>query len=126
MPTKKSAMTREAVLTLASKVSQIVRGTKPKAIGEWRYSDKNESASFVTDSPEGVRVVCLVSIFKGGDTALNFFSDEYTSELNKFENIGSLLYSGTTASDVREMVKDIKWVWKTVDQYQASWDESGR
>ena len=53
--------------------------------------------------------------------AVDFFGDEGTSETARYENVGHFTYSSRT--DLPEMVKDIDWVWKTVDGYAASWQE---
>jgi hypothetical protein len=113
-------MTKKNVLVLADLLSDKTEGSHPKSIGEYRWSEKNESATFVTYSPDGVRVIVVVSLFEDGTAALGFFSSETLSELNRFENISHFDYR---RGQIREMVKDIEWVWKTVDKYKASWEE---
>ena len=134
-PARGSMMTASGVLMLAGELSKKVGGTSPEYIeGGHRWSDRNESATFTTYSPEhGQKVVVLVSIFEDNSTALDFFSDEHLSETNRYENIAYFLYgTGTGAvtrkgtrigsnDNIESMVKDIEWVWKTVDGYAESW-----
>ena len=116
-------MTPEAALQLAGELSQQVSGSKPRSIpGGYRFSDKNEAAQFTTYSPEySQKVVVVVSIFADGSATVGFFGDEGTSETTRYENVGHFTYSSRT--DLPEMVKDIQWVWETVDGYAASWQE---
>jgi hypothetical protein len=113
-------MTPDAVMKIARDLSGRVGGSQPKTIpGGHRWSDKNESAYFVTYSPEYNQVVVvLVSVFQDGTLALDFFSSENRSELDRYENIVHFLYSTV---DLGEMVADLKWVWETVDGYAESW-----
>jgi hypothetical protein len=111
------------VMQLASKLAHTVHGSTPKHIGAYRWSEKNDSAQFSVNSPEnGVEVVCVVSLFEDGTAALGFFNSEHLSETNRFENISSFTYDGGGDKDMHEMVKDIKWVMDTVDEYKASWE----
>lgn len=123
--TARFAMTEEAVMKLASELSRETNGSPPKSIpGGYRWSEQNESAQFTTYSPEyNQKVVVVVSIFADGSAAVGFFGDEGTS--NRYENVVDFDYA--SASDLKEMKKDIEWVWETVDGYAASWqeDESG-
>jgi len=121
--TARFAMTEEAVMKLASELSRETNGSPPKPIpGGYRWSEQNESAQFTTYSPEyHQKVVVVVSIFADGSAAVDFFGDEGTSETARYENVGHFTYSSRT--DLPEMVKDIDWVWKTVDGYAASWQE---
>ena len=116
-------MTPESALQLAGELSQAVGGSKPRTLpGGYRWSEQNESAQFTTYSPEyNQKVVVVVSIFADGSAAVDFFGDEGTSETARYENVGHFTYSSRT--DLPEMVKDIDWVWKTVDGYAASWQE---
>jgi len=110
-------------MKLASELSRETNGSPPKPIpGGYRWSEQNESAQFTTYSPEyHQKVVVVVSIFADGSAAVDFFGDEGTSETARYENVGHFTYSSRT--DLPEMVKDIDWVWKTVDGYAASWQE---
>jgi hypothetical protein len=119
-----------SVMDLANKLANEVKGSRPKAIeGGHRWSDKNESAYFVTHSPEyGQVVVVLVSVFEDGTVALDFFSSERMSESDRYENIAHFLYGpphgfASRTIDTKEMVGDIRWVWRTVDEYAASWEQ---
>jgi len=116
-----SSMTRENVMWLASELSLQTGGSQPKYIeGGYRWSDPNVSAQFTTHSPEyGQKVVCVVSIFKDGSTAVSYFSDEWLGGGDRYESITHNNYDGL--KDLSEMVKDIEWVWKTVDEYAESW-----
>lgn len=106
---------------LASKLSDKVNGSEPVHIGEHRWSDKNDSAYFVTHTPEyGVRVVVLVSVFEDDDIAIDFFGSENMSETERWENIIHFLYDDV---DIKEMTGDINEVLETIDGYQASWEE---
>jgi hypothetical protein len=105
------------------KLSKLVRGSHPKIIGSFRWSQKNESAVFTTYSDDGVKVVIVISMFDDDTFALKFFSDDSLSETDTFENISSFTYADD-ARELHEMAKDIKWVWKTVDDYKASWGEA--
>lgn len=111
------------VMKLASELSRETNGSPPKPIpGGYRWSEQNESAQFTTFSPEyHQKVVVVVSIFADGSAAVDFFGDEGTSETTRYENVGHFTYSSRT--DLPEMVKDIQWVWETVDGYAASWQE---
>jgi hypothetical protein len=112
-------MTKAAVLSIATQLADKVRGTTPKYVGAHRWSDRNESATFVTHTPEHAQpVVVLVSVFADGTLALDFFSSEERSGTDRYENIGHFLYSTV---DYGEMKADIKWVWETVDSYAESW-----
>lgn len=113
-------MSSENALQLAGELSQQVSGSKPKPIpGGYRFSDKNEAAQFTTYSPEySQKVVCVVSVFEDGSTAVGIFSDEGLSDT--YENIAHFTYDG---ADIPSMKEDIEWVWKTVDGYAASWQE---
>lgn len=120
-----SMMTAGGVLMLAGELSKKVGGTTPKYIeGGFRWSEPNESAQFTTYSPEhGQKVVVVVSIFSGS-TALGFFSNEGLSETDRYENISSFTYGEKSLNEVvtvKEMVKDVEWVWETVDGYAESW-----
>jgi hypothetical protein len=110
-------------LHLAGELSKKVDGSTPKEIqGGFRWSEKNEAAQFTTYSPEHQqKVVVVVALFEDGSTAVDYFSDEYLSETDRYENVGHFTYP--TASELPEMVKDIRWVWETVDGYAASWQE---
>ena len=110
-------------LQLANELSQQLNGSTPKPIpGGFRWSELNESAQFTTYSPEyQAKVVIVVSSFDDASIAVGFFGDEGLSETARYENIGHFNY-GTTA-DIEEMVKDIRWVWETVDGYAASWQD---
>jgi|GEM_PF-1039239 len=114
-------------LQLANELSQQLNGSTPKDIpGGFRWSEHNEAAQFTTHSPEySQKVVVVVSLFDDASVAVDFFGDEGLSETARYENIGHFTYP--TTSDLPEMVKDIQWVWETVDGYAASWqeDESG-
>jgi hypothetical protein len=113
------SMTSASVLAVASELSRRVHGSAPKYVGPHRWSDPNESATFVTYSPVHAQpVVVLVSVFRDGTLALDFFSSESRSELDRYENIGNFLYR---TADYGEMVADLKWVWDTVDGYAESW-----
>jgi hypothetical protein len=112
-------MTKAAVLSIATQLADKVRGTTPKYVGAHRWSDRNESATFVTHSPEHAQpVVVLVSVFADGTLALDFFSSESRSGTDRYENIVHFLYSTV---DYGEMKADITWVWETVDSYADSW-----
>jgi hypothetical protein len=115
-------MTPESALQLAGELSQAVGGSKPRTLpGGYRFSDKNEAAQFTTYSPEyNQKVVCVVSVFEDGSTAIGIFSDEGLSGTATYENIAHFTYDG---ADIPVMKKDIEWVWKTVDGYAASWQE---
>jgi len=115
-------MTQEAVMQLAAELAQQLHGSQPKEIpGGFRWSEQNEAAQFTTFSPEyRQKVVCVVSTFEDGSIAVGYFSDEGLSETNRYENIGHNTYQDV---DLTEMVKDIQWVWETVDEYAASWQE---
>lgn len=119
-------MTPESALQLAGELSQAVGGSKPRTLpGGYRFSDKNEAAQFTTYSPEyNQKVVCVVSVFEDGSTAIGIFSDEGLSGTATYENIAHFTYDG---ADIPVMKKDIEWVWETVDGYAASWqdDEGG-
>jgi hypothetical protein len=112
-------------LQLANELSQQTNGSTPKDIpGGYRWSEHNEAAQFTTHSPEyGQKVVVVVSIFEDATVAVDFFSDEGLSETARYENIAHFLYE--TTSDLPEMLKDIQWVWETVDRYAESWQEDG-
>jgi hypothetical protein len=115
-------MTPESALQLAGELSQAVGGSKPRTLpGGYRFSDKNEAAQFTTYSPEySQKVVCVVSVFEDGSTAIGIFSDEGLSGTATYENITHFTYDG---ADIPVMKKDIEWVWETVDGYAASWQE---
>lgn len=117
-------MTQESALQLAGELAGKVSGSAPKPLpGGFRWSQKNEAAQFTTYSPEyGQKVVVVVSVFENGETAINIFSDEELSGIGRYEGVGHTSYAGP---DVAEMVKDIRWVWETVDRYAASWQEEG-
>ena len=110
-------------LQLANELSQQLNGSTPKDIpGGFRWSELNEAAQFTTHSPEySQKVVVVVSLFDDASVAVDFFGDEGLSETARYENIGHFTYP--TTSDLAEMVKDIQWVWETVDGYAASWQE---
>jgi hypothetical protein len=112
-------------MQLADELSQELHGSKPKELpGGFRWSEHNEAAQFTTHSPEySAKVVVVVSIFEDATVAVDFFSDEYLSETQRYENIAHFLYE--TTSDLPEMLKDIQWVWETVDGYAESWQEDG-
>jgi hypothetical protein len=109
-----------SVTQIADILSKKVDGGKAKPIpGGFRWSEKNEAAQFTTYSPEhNQKVVCVVALFEDGSTAVGFFSDEWLSGTDTYENITHFTYPG---ADYPEMVKDINWVKKTVDGYAASW-----
>jgi hypothetical protein len=115
-------MTKDAVMNLTNALSAAMGGTHDIAkhvVGGFRWSGRNESAQFTTYSPEySQKVVVVVSIFEDGSSALNFFSDEGLSGTDTYENVGHFDYNG---APIPEMVKDIEWVWKTVDGYAESW-----
>ena len=117
---------RQAPVTavaVATELSRRAKGSTPKTIpGGHRWSEPNESATFVTYSPDrGQTVVVLVSVFpKDHSLTLDFFSDESLSEMARYENVANFLYR---TPDYGEMMADLKWVWETVDGYAASWDE---
>lgn len=115
-------MTHESVMQIAGDLSRKVGAFPPDYIqGGFRWSDRNEAAKFTTYSPEhNQKVVVVVSVFEDGTIAQDFFSDEYLSETNRYENIAHFLYSMV---DFGEMAADLKWVWETVDGYAASWKE---
>ena len=117
-------MTPESALQLAGELSQAVGGSKPRTLpGGYRFSDKNEAAQFTTYSPEyNQKVVCVVSVFEDGSTAIGIFSDEGLSGTATYENIAHFTYDG---ADIPVMKKDIEWVWETVDGYAESWQEDG-
>lgn len=117
----KTPFTASAILAAARQLSARVDGAAPKIVpGGHRWSDANHSARFTTYSPDGVKVVCVLSVFRDGTLALDFFSDEGLSGMDKFENIGHQTYQ---TKRLPEMAKDLKWVWKTVDAYRDSWRE---
>jgi len=118
-----STQMSDEVMKIARTLSSKVGGGSPAYIGSHRWSDANESAYFVTFSPEQVqKVVVLVSVFADSTISLDFFSDEKNrfSESDRYESIGNFLYR---SADYGEMVADLKWVWETVDGYAASWRE---
>jgi len=113
-------------MKIADELARETNGSDPRPIpGGFRWSEQNEAAQFTTTSPEyGQKVVIVVSIFADGSAAVDFFGDEGLSGTDRYENIGHFTYSGANVrADIREMVKDIDWVWKTVDGYAASWQE---
>ena len=113
--------TPEGIVRFATQLAHAVHGSLPKHIqGGHRWSDRNESAKFTTNSPEGVTVVCVVSVFQDGSMALAYFSDDSLSGTATFENITHDTYDH---ADVHQMVQDIHQVWKWVDEYKASWEE---
>jgi hypothetical protein len=114
---------KKSAIELAGELSEKVGGSEPKSIpGGYRWSDPNEAAQFTTHSPEyGQKVVCVVSVFADGSVAVGFFGDEGLS--HRYENIAHFTYP--SAADISEMVKDIEWVWRTVDGYAASWQDDG-
>jgi hypothetical protein len=110
-------------IAVATELSRRVGGSAPKPIGAHRWSDSNESTTFVTRSPEcGQPVVVLISVFADGTLAQDFFSSESLSELDRYENIVHFLYSTV---DYGELQADLQWVWETVDRYAASWQQNG-
>lgn len=112
----------EGAMWIAEEVSKQVNGSTPEAIpGGFRWSEPNEAAVFTTHSPGyGQKVVCVIGFFpQDGSVAMGIFSDEHLSELNTYENITSFTYNG--ANLIAEIVKDIHWVWGTVDGYAESW-----
>jgi hypothetical protein len=113
-------MTPASAIAVATELSKRVGGTAPKLIpGGHRWVQRNESATFVTYSPQySQKVVVLVSVFEDGTLALDFFPSEDLSEIGRYENIGNFLYRTV---DYGEMRADLKWVWDTVDDYAASW-----
>ena len=117
-------MTTDSVMKLAGDVALEVGGNRPTLLeGGFRWSEPNVSARFTTYSPEhDQKVVCVVSIFEDGSTALNVFSDEGLSGTATYENITHFTYA---SADVRSMVEDINWVRQTVDGYAASWQSDG-
>jgi hypothetical protein len=119
---RRAEMTPESALELAGELAQQLGGSEPRVVpGGYRWTDKNESAQFTTYSPEyGQKVVVVVSVFTDGSTAILIFSDEHLSSTAQYENISSFTYK---TADVTEMVKDVRWVWETVDGYAASWQE---
>jgi len=122
--TRAPAMTPEAVMRIAADLARKVGGLEPDLIeGGFRWGDQNVAAQFTTHSPEhGQKVVVVISLFADGTIAQDFFSDEYLSELNRYESIAHFLYSTV---DFGEMAADLKWVWETVDGYAESWQENG-
>lgn len=117
-------MTRDSVMKIATQLSARIHGDLPKYIEDGhRWSDRNESAAFMTYSPEHRQpVLVLVSIFQDGTVSLDFFSSENRSELDRYENVVHFLYSTV---DLGEMKTDIEWVWQTVDGYAESWGAGG-
>ena len=116
---------------LAADLSRELGGSKPEVIpGGFRWSEPNASAQFTTYSPEhNQKVVVVVSVFHENvgtekrpvpKTAISIFSDEGLSEIDTYENIAHFNYAG---ADLRDMKKDVKWVWETVDGYAASWQD---
>jgi hypothetical protein len=112
--------TPQGIMGFAHKLSRRVGGSSPKHT-KFRWSDSNESAVFITYSPDySAKVVVLVSVFEDETMAISIFNDEDLSELNRFENISSFTYD---EGNLNEMQRDIKWVWETVDKYAKSWEE---
>lgn len=116
---------------LAADLSRELGGSKPEVIpGGFRWSEPNASAQFTTYSPEhNQKVVVVVSVFHENvgtekrpvpKTAISIFSDEGLSEIDTYENIAHFNYAG---ADLRDMKKDVKWVWETVNGYAASWQD---
>lgn len=102
-----------------------LRGDKPAPIpGGYRWNDPNEAVQFTTYSPAySQKVVVVVSVFKDGAATLGFFSDEGLSGTAQYENITHFNYDDTSRASVAEMANDVRWVWQTVDEYAASWQE---
>jgi hypothetical protein len=119
--------TTKTAMQLAEELAKKVDGADVEAIpGGFRWSEPNESAQFTTYSPEySQKVVVVVSVFKDGSAAVNFFTNEGLSD--QYENISHFSYGpgGFTSRqvDVKQMVEDIEWVKQTVDGYAASWQQ---
>jgi hypothetical protein len=113
---------KKSAVDVASELAKKLGGYEVEPIpGGFRWSQQNESAQFTTYSPERQqKVVVVVGIFADGSTAIEIFSDEGLSGIEQYENISSFTYP---TADVRSMAADVEWVWKTVDEYAASWDE---
>lgn len=119
---KRLSFTQAAVSELADELAVDTAGDPSKPIqGGFRWSDPNFSAVFETRSPEHMQpVFVVVSVFRDGSLAMNFFSDKSLSETDRYESISGFTYA---SADFDEMISDINWVRKTVDGYAESWQQ---
>jgi hypothetical protein len=122
------------VMPVAEKLAAEVGGEDVENIGEFRYSDKNDSAVFTVYTPEhNIPVRIMVSLFESGEVSCHPFQGEApmgsdahgTSEMDTFEGLGSLNYDDGSDQSIREMAADVQWWLEKVDGYAQSWDEGG-
>jgi hypothetical protein len=80
---------------------------RPEFIGNWRYSDINESWGLMAETDSGLEVYILFSYFPGdGEICYSLYDGKNTSESN---SIGiSHNYVDITPAAFKEMVTDIK------------------
>lgn len=121
---KRLPFKQAAVSELADELALDTAGDPSKPIpGGFRWSDPNFSAVFSTRSPEHRQpVFVVVSVFRDGSLAMNFFSDASLSGTAQYENISGFTYA---SADFEQMKADINWVRETVDGYAASWQQDG-
>jgi hypothetical protein len=119
---KRLPMKQAAVSELADELALDTAGDPSKPIpGGFRWSDPNFSSVFSTRSPEHMQpVFVVVSVFRDGSLAMNFFSDASLSGTAQYENISGFTYA---SADFDQMIEDINWVRTTVDDYAASWQQ---
>ncbi len=108
------------VMGLAGALSSRIGGLSYSAmvdIGEYRWSDKNHSVGIPTASTKmAIPLYVVASVFEDGSSALSFFSNSDTSELNRYEVLNSSYqYDGTGYDDINSMIEDIQWSWDRLD-----------
>lgn len=90
--------------------------------GGFRFSQENEAYLATTQSPGyDASVTLVISVFDDESVALDFFTSDTLSEIDRFENIGHILYEGGDDEIVGEMAVDLKSTLEIIDGYAASW-----
>ena len=122
------------VMPLLQHLEDVLQGSDGEYLGEWRYSDANDSGVFRVMTPElSIPVTILVSMFDDGSVALRPFqggapqgSDAHgTSEMDAYENLASQTFEDSGEQSQREMVAEVEYWLGVIDKYAQSWQDGG-